>query len=151
MGEQAAERTLSLSGVRENDGRNERMSMGWNDAPTMPDVQEYLTSLTDEDWEDYSDEGVQAVQRLKTATRDGRTARQHFDHLYGAGVSVELAYTLTLEWLENGGDATKYIVKTLNPQQRVDLRKPRSHFDRLTTGKTDKKHPFYIRNGKRQA
>jgi hypothetical protein len=52
---------------------------------------------------------------------------------------------MTQAHLEAGGDAETYGVTELDPQEWVDTRKPRPHFERLTTGKTDRPQQWFSR------
>jgi hypothetical protein len=91
---------------------------GWNEAPTVDDLQEWLQDLDDQDWDDLGTVAEYTVTRRKVAHRDSRTPLEHFDHLHKSGMTASAAKRLTEAWLAAGGDATEYTVTTKEAQQR---------------------------------
>jgi hypothetical protein len=113
---------------------------GWNESATTPDLSEWLRENLE--LLDFGPAEAETPIRRKVARRKARTPNEVFGHLYDQGMSAEQALRMTLAHLDNGGDAEVFEVTELDPQEWVDTRKPRSRFERLTTGKTDRLHPW---------
>jgi len=107
---------------------------GWQEAATTPDLMEWLNDLDQQDWQDMADDTVPTVERRKVAYRDSRTAHEHFKHLYDSGMPMQRAKAMTERWIANGGDSTKYTVRTAKAQQRPTERDDRPGFDGFYRG-----------------
>ena len=110
---------------------------GFGEAPTAPDL---MTWLTEQDLSDWAEPESTGPERVRFTTRTSRTARQHFEHLYGSGMTAAKAYEMTLRWIGNGCDAERYEVTELPDGDRIDTRKPRSRFEGLYHGPPRREH-----------
>ena len=102
----------------------------WNAAATTPDLLDVVLAAIQADTLE-----VTQPERTPTATPsrieriDARTARQVLDRFLADGMPLELAVTMTRDYLAAGGDPVIYRVQALDAQEWYDTRIPRGGFD----------------------
>jgi hypothetical protein len=110
--------------------------MGWNEAPTTPDLLDVIAEAIRADTLEVT--GPDRTNRHPTAGRierlDSRTPREVLDGHLADGKPLALAVTLTKAWAAGGGDATIYRVRTLEAQQRPDGRDAQVRFEGFYRG-----------------
>jgi hypothetical protein len=108
----------------------------WNAAATTPDLLDVVMAAIAADTLEVkgSDERMPAPTTSRVERIDVRTARQVLDRFLADGMPLELAVTMTRDYLADGGDSEVYRVIKLEDQEWYDTRTPRGGFDGFYRG-----------------
>lgn len=103
----------------------------WNEAATTPDLLDVVLAAMQAETLEVTqpDERTPAPTVSRIERIEVRTARQVLDRFLADGMPLELAVTMTRDYLEAGGDSVIYRVQAIDAQEWYDTRTPRGGFD----------------------